>query len=62
MPTVWADMHVFELWGLKETPALVLGMDLLTQFDTVALDFGRSQVRFDLSQAQLNPVGASRPA
>jgi predicted aspartyl protease len=56
VPAVWADMHVFELWGLKDTPALVIGMDLLTQFDTVALDFGRSQVRFDLSQVQLNPV------
>ncbi|HLZ76950.1 retroviral-like aspartic protease family protein [Phenylobacterium sp.] len=62
VPTVWADMHVFELWGLKETPALVIGMDLLTQFDTVSLDFGRSQVRFDLSQAQLNPASAPRPA
>jgi predicted aspartyl protease len=60
VPAVWADMHVFELWGLKEIPALVLGMDLLTQFDTVSLDFGRSQVRFDLSQAQLQPA-AARP-
>jgi hypothetical protein len=61
VPTVWADMHVFQLWGLNDTPALVLGMDLLTQFDTVSLDFGRAQVRFDLSQAQLQPAGA-RPA
>ena len=44
-------MHVFDLWGLRDKPALVLGMDLLAQFDTVALDFGRSQVRFDLSEA-----------
>ncbi len=42
-----ADMHVFDVWGLKDTPALVLGMDLLSQFEQVALDFGRSQVRFD---------------
>ena len=62
VPAVWADMHVFELWDLKDTPALVLGMDLLTQFDTVALDFGRSQVRFDLSQVQLNPTSAAKPA
>ena len=26
---------------------LVIGMDLLSQFEQVALDFGRSQVRFD---------------
>lgn len=40
-------MHVFDLWDLKDSPALVIGMDLLSQFERVALDFGRSQVRFD---------------
>ena len=43
----YADMHVFDVWGLKDTPALVIGMDLLAQFEQVALDFGRSQVRFE---------------
>jgi hypothetical protein len=47
VPVVCADMHVFDIWGLKDTPALVLGIDLLSQFEQVALDFGRSQVRFD---------------
>jgi len=42
-----ADMHVFDIWDLKDTPALVIGMDLLSQFEQVALDFGRSQVRFE---------------
>lgn len=49
VPVVYADMPVFELWGLKKTPAVVLGMDLLTQFDSVALDYGRSQVSFALA-------------
>jgi predicted aspartyl protease len=43
----YADMHVFDIWDLKDTPALVIGMDLLTQFEQVSLDFGRSRVRFD---------------
>lgn len=43
----YADMHVFDVWGLKDVPALVLGMDLLSQFEQVSLDFGRSAVRFD---------------
>ena len=51
VPVVFSDMHVFELWNLRDKPAAVLGMDLLSQFDLVALDFGRSQVRFDLSEA-----------
>ena len=49
VPTVYADTHIFELWGLKTQPAIVLGMDLLTQFNSVALDYGRSAVRFDLA-------------
>jgi len=52
VPVVYADMHVFDIWGLKTTPALVIGMDLLTQFETVSLDFGRSQVRFDIANPQ----------
>jgi predicted aspartyl protease len=55
VPVVHADMHVFDLWGMKNKPAVVLGMDLLTQFDTVSLDFGRSQVRFDLAPGQFTP-------
>ena len=47
VPVTYADMHVFDIWGLKDVPALVLGMDLLSQFEQVSLDFGRSAVRFD---------------
>lgn len=47
VPVTYADMHVFDVWGLKDSPALVIGMDLLAQFEQVSLDFGRSQVRFD---------------
>ena len=47
VPVTYADMHVFDVWGLKDTPALVIGMDLLAQFEQVALDFGRSAVRFE---------------
>ncbi len=60
VPVVYSNMHVFDVWGLKGKPAVMLGMDLLTQFDSVALDFGRSQVRFDLSDAQLGPVAAAQ--
>jgi predicted aspartyl protease len=61
VPVVYADMHVFRVWGLDNDPALVLGMDLLKQFDAVALDFGRSKVRFDMSEPQRLAV-ASRSA
>lgn len=48
VPVVHADTHVFRIWGLEDKPAVLLGMDLLRQFRAVSLDFGRSQVRFDL--------------
>lgn len=44
---VFTDAHIFKLWELDRTPSIILGMDLLTQFTSVALDFGRSTVRFD---------------
>mgnify|MGYP006175772861 CR=1 FL=1 len=44
-------MHVFKIWDLEDKPGLVLGMDLLRQFEQVALDFGRSRVRFEYVQA-----------
>jgi predicted aspartyl protease len=45
----YAEMHVFDIWGLKDQPALVIGMDLLSQFERVSLDFGRSAVRFEFT-------------
>jgi len=47
VPVTFAEMHVFDIWDLADVPAIVIGMDLLRQFEQVALDFGRSQVRFD---------------
>ncbi len=60
VPVAFSDVHVFDLWKLRDKPAVVLGMDLLKQFDLVALDFGRSQVRFDLSEAMRAPVVPSK--
>ena len=43
----FADLHVFQIWGL-ERPAMLLGMDALSTFDSVSLDFGRAEVWFEL--------------
>lgn len=42
----FADLHIFKLWGLNETPALLIGVDLLRMFDKVAFDFGQRQIVF----------------
>ncbi|WP_340646032.1 retroviral-like aspartic protease family protein [Phenylobacterium sp.] len=49
VPVVFADLSVFGLWGLGTKPALVLGMDLMAEFTSVALDFGRSTVTFEIA-------------
>lgn len=50
VPVVFTDMPIFKLWDLHDTPTIMLGIDLLTQFTTVAVDFGRSKVRFDIAK------------
>ncbi len=43
----FADLHIFQIWGL-ETPAVLVGMDALSVFNSVTLDFGRAEVWFEL--------------
>jgi len=47
-PVAFADLHVFEMWSLIDRPALLIGVDILTRFQTVCLDFVRDEVRFRL--------------
>src|SRR5271168_2685494 len=47
-PLVIADFLVFDVWGLRQRPALLIGMDLLRQFERVSIDYGLQELRFDL--------------
>jgi hypothetical protein len=42
----FAPLHIFKLWGLETQPAMLVGIDVLRNFDTVTLDFGRKEVTF----------------
>ncbi len=44
-PVAFADLHTFDLWRLNDRPAILLGVDILTRFEYVSLDFPRSEVR-----------------
>jgi len=51
-PVAFADLHAFSLWKLVDQPALMIGVDVLSRFSVVSLDFLRSEVRFrDVAQA-----------
>ena len=57
MPLVFCDLHLFELWGLSRTPAVLLGMDLMQRFASVELDYGQRAMRFRLAENDLTPTG-----
>jgi hypothetical protein len=59
IPVTFADLHVFQIWGL-ERPAILLGMDALSIFDSVTLDFGRSEVLFELVPGKADSVLGTR--
>jgi predicted aspartyl protease len=48
-PLVIADFLVFDVWGLRQRPALLIGMNLLRQFERVSIDYGLQEIRFDLA-------------
>jgi predicted aspartyl protease len=50
-PVAFADLHTFQMWDLTQTPAILLGVDVLSRFQSVCMDFGRNEVRFRLPKA-----------
>jgi predicted aspartyl protease len=54
-PLVIADFLVFDVWGLRHRPALLIGMNLLRQFERVSIDYGLQELRFDLAAYRSPP-------
>ena len=46
---VIADIQIFDLWGLADTPALLIGMNYLRSFSSVTIDYGLKELRFDFA-------------
>jgi hypothetical protein len=49
-PVAFADLHIFRLWNLIDRPAVLIGVDVLSRFETVCLDFRHDEVRFRTPQ------------
>ena len=43
LPVTFGDLHVFKIWGLTESPALVIGMDLLGMLQEFVVDYRRRE-------------------
>lgn len=54
-----ADLQVFDVWGLADQPALLLGMNFLKKTSSVTIDFARKELRFHLLSGFVQ-VGANR--
>jgi len=44
MEVIFADFHVFKLWGLQEQPAMLIGMDMIGVLDRLVIDYRRNEV------------------
>lgn len=55
VPIAFADVAPFELFGLSDEPALLLGTDVLESFRKVSLDFRARKVRFQLRKCESGP-------
>ena len=45
-PVAFADLHTFQMWKLSDIPAILVGVDVLSRFEQVSLDFAHDEVRF----------------
>jgi len=43
------DYHIFGVWGLLDEPTILLGMDVISVADALAIDYGRATVHFRIS-------------
>ncbi len=51
-PVAFADLHTFQMWNMVNKPAILIGVDILSRFEYVCLDFARDEVRFRLPNAE----------
>lgn len=48
VPMLIGDFHTFDLWGLSDQPAMLMGVDVLGLFESVAIDLRRGDVVFEV--------------
>jgi len=53
-PIAIADLQVFDIWGLNDRPALLVGMNWLRQFKSVEIDYGRKDLRFEIGRTRFD--------
>jgi hypothetical protein len=54
---VFGDFQIFDTWGLKDQPTLLIGMDVLGTLKALDIDYRRKEVAFLSRLAQQKAVG-----
>jgi predicted aspartyl protease len=62
VPVVFSDLYTFSLFHLQNRPAMLLGVNVLRQFDRVSIDYRHRQVSFKLNRSALSWDMAERMA
>lgn len=48
LPVLVADLHTFDIWGVQDQPAMLLGIDILARFSEVVIDLRRAELILEL--------------
>jgi predicted aspartyl protease len=52
---VFGDFHIFQVWGLLDHPAVIIGMDVLGTVDSLGIDYRRSEIYFETVERARDP-------
>jgi len=44
---IYGDFHIFEVWKMRDEPALILGMDVLGSVSSLGIDFRNQELYFE---------------
>lgn len=48
VPLLVGDFHAFDVWGLRDQPAMLMGVDVLGALRRMVIDYGRRDVVFEV--------------
>jgi len=52
---VYGDFHIFKVWEMQNTPAMIVGMDVLGTVSSLGMDFKNEDVYFTSSRTNTMP-------
>jgi predicted aspartyl protease len=52
---VFGNFHIFNVWGLVDHPAVIIGMDVLGTVDSLGIDYRRAEIYFETVESARDP-------